>query len=171
MNRILYRIAKTLLIEKIFYDYNKEENDQLTSKELYDERARYDSLTYDPECGRILTFDDGTHQTAKFAYRKWTEDMDEANSHIDLLNEILKEFHLPLIKDWQDATDYNKNLKLGFVTTWKNNAFIIPKYCYNTSIYEVKSLILKFCPNIKYVYNYNVFDESKSDNYDVIKSM
>lgn len=152
MNRILKRIAYTLLIK-----YNEDTNNEIF-KNKYDEEVFFDQLIYNPQCGRIVTFDNGEIQDAEFEFRKWDKDGEEDNGHGDLLDIICERNNLP---DWRTPEFQNdSNIKIGWVITYKDCAFIDPPACDNTNVNEVKDLILKFCPNIHYIYNFDPLDHN-----------
>ena len=167
INRILKRIAHTLLVK-----FDDVSDDEIKDKK-YDEDVSFEELFYDPACGRIVTFDNGKIQDAEFQFRKWDEDWEEANGHGDLLDAICERNNLP---EWQTAWHTpefknNPNIKLGFAITYKDCAFVNPNLCEHTNVNEVKKLILKFCPNIHYVYNYDPFDHNANFKYDLINPM
>lgn len=163
MNRILKRIAHTLLIT-----FEGANADDIRDKK-YDEDVSFEELIYDPACGKIVTFDNGEIQDAEFQLRKWDEDWEETNGHGDLLDVICERNNLP---DWRTPEFQNDlNIKLGYVITYKDCAFVNPEVCERTNVNEVKKLILKFCSNIHYVYNYDPFGHLAKSKYDLINPM
>lgn len=156
MNRILKRIAKKILMihpKKI----NEATKNRIINKENPDEI--WEPMDLDPENGRIVTLDNGKIKDAMFLPCEYDEDGFELNHHDYILSQLEEKHNLP--KDSLLArNEADSNVKLGFINTWKDNAFIF--FCVHTNVNEVKDLILKYCPNIK-----NIYDNTARSNDDI----
>lgn len=82
----------------------------------------------------------------------------ELNFHDYILTLLEEKHNLPKDSLLNRGED-DKNIKLGFVTTIKDNALIF--FCVHTNVNEVKDLILKYCPNIK-----NVYDDTQNKDWE-----
>lgn len=156
MNRILKRIAKKILLMQP--EINENIKNEVIKKEQPDEI--WPIIKSDTNKGKIVTLDNGNIQDAIFVPTEYDEDGFEDVHHDYILGLLEEKHNLP--KDSLFAREkIDKNTKLGFVTTWKDNAFIF--YCINTNIYEVKDLILEYTPNIKNVYDDTIHKDWKNN--------
>ena len=162
MNRILKRIAKKILM---IYPEKVDENtrNKIINKEKPDEI--WNPTDQNSENGRIVTLDNGQIKDAMFLPSEYDEDGFEINHHDYILSLLEEKHNLP--KDSLFARNKaDSNIKLGFVTTWKDNAFIFA--CIHTNVNEVKNLILKYCSNIKNIYDYTA---RSTDNIQIFNSI
>lgn len=159
------KLAKRIVLLLRPENIDKNLENEIKKKEKSDEVYRL--VSQDPNAGKIVTLDTGKIQDAIFLPVEYDEDGFE-DVHHDYLLMLLEEKH-NLPKDslfFRESVD--SNIKLGFVTTYRDNAFIF--HCIHTNVNEVKDLILKYCQNIQNVYD-DMHKQCKSKLYTTFNSI